>query len=239
MNNQARCLVFSETALTVNLPPNVPMDKRQALWWCRLLLVCLRPQCRWWSKCQRCCSTVGWSSFLGRSKKIIPSYVTKRRCRLCTSCLLYRQPVSGSLRLFGGFWRSLCCGHLCSVLHFEKFFVKLVCFTSCKLFLLLIHSSWPLVIRWCFWRSPVFFVPAWITFRDDNLSFMLFFSNKVSVLLAQIFLEVSWFAIFTTAIVPFPFFLTIFLCLFLFVEDWKLDLGSVSGWMDNDFPFDI
>ena len=56
-NNLDHGIVLPTTALTVNLPPNVPIDKRRAPG-CRPWLACLRPQCHRQSECPRFCLTV-------------------------------------------------------------------------------------------------------------------------------------------------------------------------------------
>ena len=55
----------------VNLPPNVPMDKRQAPW-CGPLLACLKPQCHWRSECPEICFTVEHFSSLNCSTEDNP-----------------------------------------------------------------------------------------------------------------------------------------------------------------------
>ena len=54
--------------------------------------------------------------------------------------------------------------------YLEELLEKCVCFTPCKLLLLLLPLSTCLIERWCIWRSSPFSPPVWITFRAGHVS---------------------------------------------------------------------
>ena len=99
-NHQAHCTVFPTIALTANLSPNRPIDKRLVPW-CWLLVACLRPRYHWRSEYQEFCLKVEYASSLHYSEKMITSHVTKRHLRLCTWPW---RPNSPAVRGSGGWW---------------------------------------------------------------------------------------------------------------------------------------
>ena len=99
-NHQVHCAVFPTIALTANLSPNRPIDKRHVPW-CWLLVACLRPRYHWRSEYQEFCLKVEKASSLHYSEKMITSHVTKRHLRLCTWPW---RPNSPAVRGSGGWW---------------------------------------------------------------------------------------------------------------------------------------